>query len=326
MKLEPLLFKPKLVPKLWGGRRLAAYGKELPEGAAVGESWDLYDRPGDSAVVSQGSFGGQSLHALMAEFGPGLLGQAAYDSSPETFPLMVKLIDARENLSLQVHPDDAQAAAMVGPHERGKTEMWFVLEAEPGASVTAGLKPGTSLSSFNAALSSGGLEGLLNEFPVRQGDVVFLPAGRVHAIGKGCLMAEIQQNADTTWRVHDYGRLEQGMPRELHIAQALACIRFDAAMAAMPSLVMPRRLSASEDRLVECPYFTVSLLRIRSAFRPPSKDGGFHLISAIGDPLRIKAGATALELQRGATALIPAHLPWSLEPLGQASQALWTRP
>jgi mannose-6-phosphate isomerase len=325
MKLAPLIFKPKLVPKVWGGRRLAGYGKELPAGASVGESWDLYDRPGDSAVVASGPFAGQSLQALVREFGPGLLGQAAYEASPDSFPLMVKLIDAREALSVQVHPDDAQAAAMVGPDERGKTEMWVVLEAEAGARVTAGLKAGTTAGALQAALSKGDLSGVLNEFPVKQGDVVFLPAGRIHAIGKGCLMAEVQQNSDTTWRVFDYGRLELGKPRELHLAQAMACIRFDADMAAMPSLVMPRRISASEDRLVECPYFKVSLLRLRSPFRPESRGGSFQLLTCTGDSLRIKASGEALELPKGATALIPATLSWSLEPLGQDSQALWTR-
>jgi mannose-6-phosphate isomerase len=326
MKLAPLLFEPKLVPKVWGGRQLEGYGKALPAQGGIGESWDIYDRPGDSALVAQGPWKGRSLHELMLESGPALLGQAGPGPLAGAFPLMVKLIDARESLSLQVHPDDAQALALGGPGQSGKTEMWVVLEAAPGATSCAGLRSGVTAAQLKGALASGHWEGIFHEFPVKQGDAIFIPAGRLHAIGKGCLVAEIQQNSDLTYRVYDYARLEQGKPRELHLEQALACIRFDAAMAGMPALVSPRRLSASEESLVECPYFKVSRLTLRSAFRPPSSPKSFHLLTALGDPIRIKAQEGETLLSKGATALLPASLAWSLEPLGGDCRALWSRP
>lgn len=315
MKLEPLIFEPKLVPKIWGGRKLAAWGKRLPEGVAVGESWDVYDRPQESARVARGAFKGQTLSALMAEFGPALLGQRLFEQSPPRFPLMVKIIDANEALSVQVHPDDGQALRMVGPHELGKTEMWVVLEAEPGARMTAGLKPGTTRQSYLQALKDQKLERVLNEFEVKAGDMIFVPSGRVHAIGKGCLVAEIQQNSDTTWRLYDYNRLENGKPRELHLSQGLECIRFDAEMLGMPSLQAPP--------LVQCPYFSVSRLELTSSFSPPPGGHSFHLISCLGGSLKILADGQATALSKGETALIPASLKWALE--GQAS-LLWSRP
>jgi mannose-6-phosphate isomerase len=326
MELGPLVFKPKLSPKIWGGQRLGRYGKEFPGGQAIGESWDVYDRPGDSALVSGGPFAGQSLSALMAEFGPRLLGAEAFEQGPKFFPLMVKLIDANESLSVQVHPDDAQAARMVSADELGKAEMWVVLEAAPGATLVAGLRPGATREAFLGALKSGRLEEILNAFPVKSGDVVYVPAGRVHAIGKGCLVAEIQQNSDATWRIHDYGRLENGKPRDLHLSQAMECIRFDQAMQAMPSLVEPRRLSEAEELLIESPYFRVSRLSPQGQFKPALSPPSFHLLTAIKGAIKVLAGNEPLELAQGSTALLPALLSWSVEASQLGSQALWSRP
>jgi len=326
MQLGPLQFEPKLSPKVWGGSRLARYGKALPQGKAIGESWDLYDRPGESAVVAQGPFKGSTLNALMAEFGPGLLGAAAFEAGARYFPLMVKLIDAQDALSVQVHPDDAQALSMVGPDELGKTEMWVVLEAEPGSRMCAGLKRGCDREQFAQALRAGKLEGLLNEFEVKAGDVIFVPAGRVHAIGKGCLVAEIQQNSDTTWRVYDYGRLENGKPRDLHVSQALDCIRFDPEMAGMPSLAPSRRISGEETLLVECPYFTVRRLELKAPYALPRAGECYQILTVLGGELRLSSGESRLQLQRGATVLIPAGLSCALEPLGGPASLLWTRP
>ena len=306
MKLSPLAFIPKQVPKVWGS-----------------ELWQLYDRPGDSAVVARGPMAGQSLQALMAEFGPNLLGPKAFEAGAAYFPLAFKLIDAREALSVQVHPDDDQAARLAGPDELGKSEAWLVLKAEAGASLTAGLKPGTTREMFMKALKAGSLEGLLNRFPVKAGDAVYVPAGRVHAIGKGCLVAELQQNSDTTLRVHDYGRLENGKPRALQIDQALECIRFNDTDEA---LLQPRVLSGGETLLLESPHFKASRLDLKQGFRPSLGEACFHLLSCLEGSARIESEGPDFEFKPGETVLLPAGLPWRLAAAKEGTQVLWSRP
>jgi mannose-6-phosphate isomerase len=318
MDLYPLRFQPKLLPKIWGGQRLKAWSKSLPAGQALGESWEIYDRPGDSALVASGPLKGQSLQELIKEFGPRLLGQREFEKGHAFFPLMLKLIDANEALSVQVHPDDEQALRMVGPHELGKTEMWLVLEAAQGASVVAGFKPGVTREAFSAALKEGKLEGVLQEFPVKAGDRIFIPAGRVHAIGKGCLMAEVQQNSDTTYRVYDYGRLENGKPRDLHVKEALECIRFDAAMASLPKLAPPGP--------VTCDYFHVELIEAgkRQALRSP--EPSFQILLGIQGRARIHSASATEELGPGDALLIPASVDAGFEALEAGTKLLLARP
>lgn len=267
MDLSPLSFIPKLSPKIWGGRRLQAYCRGVSFQEKIGEAWCLYDRPGESALVAEGPFKGRNLNSLMMEYGPRLLGSREFDKRPAHFPLMVKLIDAHEALSIQVHPDDDQAARMVGAYEPGKTEMWVLMEAEAGAKVCAGLRPGLGRKDLEGAIKAGNFAPILNEFEVRPGDAIFLPAGRIHAIGQGCLLAEIQQNSDTTYRVWDYGRLENGKPRALHTGPALECARYEA----LPDLAQPQPRPIEGGRcetLVSCPQFKVERLMLQSRFRP----------------------------------------------------------
>jgi mannose-6-phosphate isomerase len=206
---------------LWGGVRLQELlGKALPPGLNIGESWEIYDRAESSAVVDDGPLKGHTLGDLVREFGPLLLGERDYALSPDSFPLLIKWIDAQDRLSLQVHPDDDYAALRIDPDEKGKTEMWYVLAAEEGSSMLAGLKAGIDRAAFRKALAGGGAASVVNEIPVAAGDTVFLPAGQVHSIGKGIVVAEVQQNSDTTFRVDDFGRLENGKARELHLEQA----------------------------------------------------------------------------------------------------------
>jgi mannose-6-phosphate isomerase len=204
--------------------------------------------------------------------------------------------------------------------------MWVVLEAAPGASMTAGLKPGIGREEFGRALKDGSLDNILNEFPVKAGDVIHVPAGRVHAIGKGCLVAEIQQNSDTTWRVFDYHRLENGKPRELHLSQAMDCIRFDASMASMPSLQQPAEPEGAQQLLVESTHFKVSRLALQGRFAPPPGERVFHLVSCLEGRLLVGSGSESLEIGRGCTVLMPASLHWSLQALQEGTLALWSRP
>jgi mannose-6-phosphate isomerase class I len=331
MDLSPLIFKPLYLPKVWGGRQLSQWGKQLPAGAAIGESWELYDRPDKSAVVAEGPWAGRSLAELCAEFGPRLLGPNLWKMQPERFPLLVKLIDASQDLSVQVHPDNDQAALMVGPHEPGKSEMWVVLHAEPGAKMSVGLKPGVDAKVFRNALSNGGVESLLRKFSVEKGDVIDIPAGCVHALGKGCLVAEVQQNSDTTFRVWDYERLENGQPRPLHVDQALRVIDFSTAMAVRPTKVQTRLVGlgwAQEERLVNNASFDVRRLSINSAGRLSLPSPAPQVLLPLDADLRLDGwGPTEMIVPRGACVLVPASLSPQLGPLGQESvTVLWAQP
>ena len=330
MELTPLLFEPYFSPKVWGGRRLAGWGKALPEGA-IGESWELFDRQDKSAVVAEGPWKGHTLGQLTAEFGPRLLGPELWRSQPTRFPLLVKLIDAQDQLSVQVHPNDEQAAAMVGGEERGKSEMWVVLAAAPGAQMAVGVKPGVDAAKFKRALAEGSVESLLQKFDVAPGDVIDIPAGRVHAIGKGCLVAEVQQSSDTTYRVWDYGRLENGKPRALHVDEALRVIDFSPAMAARPAkqATRPQDLGwASEETLVNGPFFEVRRLQVRAPGRLSLGAPVPQVLLPLDGDLRLDGwGQTAMIVPQGRCALVPASLNPTLGPAGGGAVAvLWSRP
>ncbi len=222
----PLAFRPRLHERPWGGRRLARYGKELPEGRPIGESWEVCDRPGEQSVVMDGSRAGRTLHDLWT--GPertALFGGRAAGAG-ERFPLLVKLLDCASTLSVQVHPPPDVAPDLGGDP---KTEMWYLLDAEPGAHLFAGLRAGVTRAAFEADLRAGrDVSELLHRVDVGPGDVMFVPSGRVHALGAGCLVVEVQQNSDTTYRVFDWNRPGlDGEPRELHVPESLASIDWD---------------------------------------------------------------------------------------------------
>ncbi len=222
--MSPIVFTPLYQERVWGGIGFAtAYGRELPDGP-VGESWELVDRPEAQSVVAGGPYDGRTLASLWAG-DRALFGDRAKDLTGP-FPLLVKLLDARESLSVQVHPPAHLAAALGG---EPKTELWFVAGTEPGAHVLAGVREGVTQQRFAEAQTAGeDLSRLLHRQDVVVGDVLLVPSGRVHALGAGCLVVEVQQNSDTTYRVYDYNRPGvDGRPRELHVAQSLACIDWD---------------------------------------------------------------------------------------------------
>lgn len=224
MHWTPLQFRPIYKQRPWGGRALDGWGgRDLPPGGTIGESWELVDRDDDQSVVSKGAFAGKTLRWLMANHPRELLGGHLH--TLKRFPLLIKLLDCRERLSLQVHPP-----ARVAPELGGepKTESWYILKASESATLMAGLRRGVTRESFEAALRGGDLAPLVHEFPVKHGDFIFIPSGRIHAIGAGLLILEVQQNSDTTYRVYDWGRVGlDGKPRELHIDESLRSIDFD---------------------------------------------------------------------------------------------------
>lgn len=220
-----LQFNPIYQERVWGGRALATeLGRQLPDPTTpFGESWEVVDRDEAQSVVSSGPLAGQTLAQIRATRSHWLLGPTWDPSQP--FPILVKWLDCRERLSLQVHPP-AEVAGKLGGEP--KTENWYVQRAAPGAALIAGLQPGVSRSQFEAALRDNSLESCVNRFPVARGDSLFVPSGRIHAIDGGNLILEVQQNSDTTYRVYDWGRVGlNGKPRQLHIEESMAAINFD---------------------------------------------------------------------------------------------------
>ena len=221
---EPLFFKPIMIERVWGGNTLdTLHGKAIPAGKIIGESWELSDRPEAQSIVDGGEFDGWTLRQLIEKYPRELLG----DLPPRMrFPLLVKYVDAGDKLSVQVHPDDDGASVF---DDLGKTECWIVVHAEPGAQLVRGLKPGTTREIFARAIEEDKVETLLHYFQPKVGDVIALPPGTVHAIGKGLVVAEVQQNSDVTLRIYDYKRMGlDGRPRKLHVKEALDSIRFGA--------------------------------------------------------------------------------------------------
>lgn len=227
-RLYPLTFTPALRDYMWGGRRLETlYGRALPPGI-VAESWEISGHPAAPTVADRGYWAGQPLPAILAQLGEQLVGShASWALARNRFPLLVKLLDVHQDLSLQVHPDDAYALAHEGG-ELGKTEMWYFLQAEPETRLILGLRPGTTREAFRRALESGRLAEVLNYLPIRAGQAVAVPAGTLHALLAGTVVTEIQQTSDLTYRVYDWGRLDaDGKPRPLHIEKALDVIATD---------------------------------------------------------------------------------------------------
>ena len=222
--LYPLTFQPIFKERVWGGRNLERlYQKALPPGVPIGESWEITDRPEAASVVANGPLAGKDLRWLMEHHAKELLGPAR--SQNGRFPLLIKLLDAEEKLSLQVHPPVHVAARLGG---EPKTEMWYIADARPGAELYAGLRRGVTRAEFGRRINDATVADCFHRVPVKPGDVMFLPSGRVHAIGAGLVIFEIQQNSDTTFRVFDWNRKGlDGQPRELHVEQSLQSIDFN---------------------------------------------------------------------------------------------------
>ncbi len=292
----PLFFEPLYRERVWGGRALETkLGRALPGEGPIGESWEIVDRPDAGSVVRSGELRGKTLREIIETRTAEILGPGYEPARP--FPILVKWLDCRERLSLQVHPP-----AEVAPRWNGepKTENWFVADAEPGAGLLVGLKPGVTRERFEAALQAEQLEKCVHRVEVARGDSLFVPSGRLHAIDGGNLILEIQQNSDTTYRVYDWGRTGlDGKKRELHVEQSLACIDFDD--------VEPEPLRASaEDRvLADCGEFRIRQVRLgpdrADLVFPAGKD--VALLHAIEGEVRERGGRTVL--RRGDNVLLP---------------------
>jgi mannose-6-phosphate isomerase len=304
MDLYPLVLDPAYKDYVWGGSRIPAlFDRPLPPGIYA-ESWELSDRAEGMSHIANGVWKGAPLADLVARGGDSLLGRGRTSAA---FPLLVKLIDARERLSIQVHPDDASATAGFG---EAKTEAWHILHAQPGAQVFAGLKPGTTDSGFLAALRENRLEDCLQAFPVTAGDTIFIPGGRIHAICEGLVLLEVQQNSNTTYRVYDWGRVgKDGKPRDLHLEQALRVIRWEDPA---PVTVRPRLLasagSARVEELVACAHFVLERLDLVADLPVHHGGSSFHALFTQSGALDVSSDAGTVRVPRGRTCLIPAAL------------------
>ena len=255
---ELLQFQPLYHTRVWGGRRLeTVLGRSLPDDKPFGESWELVDRDTDQSVVRSGRHAGATLHELWTSHRREVFGDAYADWATERFPLLIKILDCVDDLSIQVHPPAAAAPALGG---EPKTEMWYVAHAEPGSRIYAGLRAGVTRKDFERALHEGTVEERVHRIDVRSGDSLFVPSGRLHAIGGGLLIYEIQQNSDTTYRVFDWNRVGlDGRPRELHVQESLACIDF--------ADIEPA-LGPTDGVLATSDFFRVTRARTGHAARP----------------------------------------------------------
>jgi len=222
--MEPLFFKPDFKERVWGGNKIETFLKKEIPFDYTGESWESACHPNGQSIVKNGPLKGLTLEEALINEGEAILGKTF--TQTDKFPLLIKFIDAKDKLSVQVHPEDAYAAIHENG-ELGKSEAWYIIQAEPGSKLVAGLKDGVTRESFERCLFENTLEEVLNEVEVKAGDVLDIPAGLIHAIGDGILLAEIQQNSDTTYRVYDWGRVGlDGLPREMHIQQSMDVIDF----------------------------------------------------------------------------------------------------
>jgi mannose-6-phosphate isomerase len=304
--LYPLTFQPIFKERIWGGRELEKlYGKKLPPGKVIGESWEISARPGDESVIANGQFAGKSLRWLMENHARELLGDAK-PASENRFPLLIKILDAREKLSLQVHPPASNAAELGG---EPKTEMWFIADAAPGAELFVGLKRGVTRAEFEKKISDGSVADCFHRVPVRAGDTMFLPSGRVHAIGDGLVIFEIQQNSDTTYRVFDWNRTGlDGKPRELHVPQSLASIDFNDFEPKLAGKNFTGDDKIKSRPLVRDKLFNVEHLEIKSGASVKLTPRKLQIIAAVRGELEVRSDSVPVKLSAGQFCLIPASL------------------
>lgn len=292
--MEIIRMNPAMKEMIWGGSWLAErFGKNIPSDH-TGEAWEIAAHPNGQSTAAEGPDQGKTLETLVKTYKEALVGTRVYEKFGEFFPLLIKFIDANQNLSVQVHPDDEQAIALEGPGISGKTEMWYVLDAKPGAKLVYGFNKDLTAEELSEAIVGGTLEEHLNWVDVKAGDTFFIPARTLHAIGSGILIAEIQQNSDITYRVYDYGRLGlDGKPRQLHVEKATAVVdRTNAA----------GREYSDIDEGVTCSFFETFRTKIDGTVELPISEERFEILICLEGSGMINGQ----KIQAGDSYLIPA--------------------
>jgi mannose-6-phosphate isomerase len=305
---QPIRFEPQLIEKIWGGNRLSTeLGKPGSGNKRVGESWELSTVPGHISKVAEGPHKGILLSTLLEKFGDEILGPELAPRYGSTFPLLIKFLDAMQDLSIQVHPDDAMA------HRKhkcpGKTEMWYIMDAKPPGKLICGFKENASAEQFSAALKAGTLLELLNEEQVEKGDVYYIPAGRIHTIGAGLLIAEIQQSSDITYRIWDFDRTDaHGNKRDLHIREAEEALDYTAY--SRYSSAYDKEM-AGRQRVVESPYFHTYVNYLAKEFKKVSlgETQCARVITVVEGEGRLHFGKQGVqEIKKGEVWLLPAAM------------------
>ncbi len=302
--MQPFKFRPILKQTIWGGQKIKSLKHIDTTLKKVGESWEISGVPGNETQVAGGPFDGKPLNELVATLKEELIGKANYERFGNEFPLLIKFIDATDDLSIQVHPTD-ETAKKQGRH-RGKTEMWYLMDSDAGASLLCGLKRTITPQEYKALVESHHITDVICRYQVKEGDCFFLPAGRIHAIGSGCMLAEIQQTSDVTYRIYDFNRHDDlGRPRELHTELAAESIDYHVEDDYQTHYT-PMRNERTE--LVRCPHFTTSIydLDFPLTLNYSSLDSFVILIALKGHATLTDNEGNTISLRMGETVLIPA--------------------
>jgi mannose-6-phosphate isomerase len=313
--LGPLLLERKLDTRIWGGSTLGAWLEIEHPPEQLAESWQVYEHN----HITNGPYAGQTLAEVVKQHGADMVGTRSFERYGADFPLLAKFIDAADNLSVQVHPDDEYAhrvEAATGFH--GKTEAWYILKAEPGTDVIHGLSESSSREAFAASVSDGSLMNLLRRVPIHEGDTVFVPAGTVHAINAGTMLFEIQEKSDLTYRVYDYDRRDaNGNLRELHLDRALDVINYSEGQQAKAE---PQQLGNGRTLLVTCPYFSMERWDLTGEVEEQTDPTTFEILTIIDGVTQISWLDGVLRLKRGQSIVLPAALgSYQLQPMDSAT-------
>lgn len=303
--LYPLLMQAPVKDYIWGGTRLREKYNKVSTADKLAESWELSCHPAGPSIIANGPAKGETLEQYLEKNGMELLGTKGKDC--KNFPIMIKLIDAKDNLSVQVHPDDAYALKNEG--ELGKTEMWYVIDAEPGAELLYGVEKEITRQELADSLKDGTITEICHHAPVKKGDVFFIPAGTIHAIGKGILLAEVQENSNTTYRLYDYGRLgNDGKPRQLHVQQGTEVC----SLKPLPLVDKRQQAALSSDctteLLVSCEYFNTYSIELSGANHLKADTESFHTFTVLEGSLLLTHQGEKLPMEAGQSVFLPANM------------------
>jgi mannose-6-phosphate isomerase len=297
----PLFFKPIFKERIWGGQNLKSFLNKPITGELIGESWELSAVPNDESIISNGAYEGQTITDLIKEFPQELLGKDVYQKYGASLPLLFKYIDAKEDLSIQVHPNDTLAQER--HNSFGKTEMWYVMHAEEDARLVVGFKKDSNEKEYIQHLETKSLSNILNEIPVKKGDVFFLETGTIHAIGAGCMIAEIQQTSDITYRIYDWDRVDaNGNGRELHTELALKAMNYNY----IDAKVDYKMLSDKSNEVISCDYFNTNIIPLDTNYNWVNRDTDFTVFMCVEGSFEIIFNLEKFQVNLGDTVFIPA--------------------
>ena len=301
MKFYPLTFTPILKDRIWGGTKLKTYLNKPIVSETTGESWEISTVPGDISVVNNGVLKGKNINEIIDLYSEDILGKSVITRFGKQFPLLFKFIDAKEDLSIQLHPNDALAKER--HNSFGKTEMWYVMQADESARLVVGFKKNSNQEEYLSHLENKNLVALLNESPVKKGDVFFLETGTIHAIGAGVVVAEIQQTSDVTYRIYDWDRVDaNGNGRELHTELALDAINYQTT----PSKIDYKEEVNKSTVVVDCPYFVTNIIALQETFIWKRTKQAFTVFMCTNGQFEMIVNGEILRYRMGDTILIPA--------------------